>query len=246
MNLQDHSKTFARITRFPDGDVKISGCHRPVVASRARAPIKLSRVELQEKAAKRAAVEVRDIAKYFGLTHLWTLTYRGAVTSRAVVTRHWKRWQRLVREVLPEFECLSVLEFHKGGGVNDGGIHIHFAVNQFMPVEVFRAAWWRIVGEGRGNVDIQRRGGPESPKAVGGYLSKYVSKDFDDLPRDFGQHRYFRSKGLTVIREKICFFRGQFREHREALRVMAILEAGRDVTSWLSEDEFQFVIRSYG
>jgi hypothetical protein len=34
------------------------------------------------------------------------------------------------------------------------------------------------------------------------YLSKYISKDFDNMPRDFEEHRYFCSLGVKVPTEK--------------------------------------------
>jgi hypothetical protein len=35
------------------------------------------------------------------------------------------------------------------------------------------------------------------------YLSKYISKDLDTLPREFGEHRHFCSLGITVPTDRI-------------------------------------------
>jgi hypothetical protein len=35
------------------------------------------------------------------------------------------------------------------------------------------------------------------------YLSKYIGKDFDNMPREFEEHRYFCSLGVCVPAEKV-------------------------------------------
>lgn len=41
-----------------------------------------------------------------------------------------------------------------------------------------------------------------SPVKLARYLSKYISKDFDNIPREFEEHRYFCSLGVKVPTEK--------------------------------------------
>jgi len=249
MLLEDRSRTYVSVTRFPDGDVKVSGCHRPSPGVQRRARPKPSRLEVQEKAAKRATTKVRDLVKFNQFGYLHTLTYRGPVRSRAKVSSDMKRWSRLVRKSLPDFRCVGVLEYHRGGGANDGGIHVHYATGQFYPVDLLRAAWWRVVGERQGNIQIERRIFRSSPSDVGRYLAKYVSKDFDDQPREFGQHRYFRSAGVSVVREKLVFFKGFYKQHLATARALFILNCKRGETfrsEWFSDDGWQFVFRSYG
>lgn len=187
-----------------------------------------------------------DYAKYYSLSYLHTLTYRGPVRDRMTVQKDLKRWLRLIRLQLPEFFCVAVFELHKGGGVNDGGIHVHLATDRFYPVAVLRAAWWRVVGQAMGNVQIEHRAHADSSRRVGAYLAKYVSKDFDSSPRAFGQHRYLRSSSLNVPREKICYLRGHFRSHRFAALAIVVLSTGRVEKQWISEDELRFSFRSYG
>jgi len=246
LTLEDRPRTYATITRFPDGDVKVSGCHRPPPSSRAKPKTKTSEIERQLIAARRATTHVLDYAKYYALSYLHTLTYRGPVTDRMKVQKDLKRWLRLIRETLPEFFCLAVFELHKGGGANDGGIHVHLATDRFYPVSVLRAAWWRVVGEAQGNIQIEHRAFADSARRVGAYLAKYVAKDFDSAPRSFGQHRYLRSSSLRVPRERLVYFRGHFRFHRYAAMCIVSIEAGRLEKSWISEDELRFSFRSYG
>jgi hypothetical protein len=245
--LQQRSRSYVTLTKFPDGDVKISGCHRPIPSGNPRPVPKLTEIEIQFKAAARASSMVRDLAKWCQLSYLLTITYRGVVADRYKVQKDWKEFCRRVRRFLPDFYGVAVLEFHKGGLKNDGGIHIHVALDKFMPVNVLRAAWWSVVGEGQGNVDIQHRTFRDSPKKIGAYLAKYVAKDFDSSPRVFGQHRYFRSRAIKIFREKMVFFKGRFREHRDQCRIYLIFESKcSHVYEWLSDDGLQFSFKSYG
>ena len=98
---------------------------------------------------------------------------------------------------------VGVPELHRGGGVNDGGFHFHFAVHGFLDVAVLRAAWWQVVGEAQGNVQVESRCQLKTD-AVARYLTKYISKSLGD-GRDKGQHRYRRSQNLKVPVEKIVF-----------------------------------------
>lgn len=244
--LADLPRSYVTVTRFPDGDVKVSGCHKPSPARQPKPNPKASEIEKQYIAAKRAATVVRDLAKFFQLSYLLTLTYRGPVVDRKKVCKDFKRFLRLVRVSLPDFDCLAVLEFHKGGGANDGGIHLHLATDRFHPVQVLRAAWWEIVGDGQGNIQIEHRSFKDSFRKVGAYLAKYIAKDFDSLPRAFGEHRYLRSKAFKMVREKFVFFKGPFRSHFLAARALAIFHStGSFISEWVSEDGWQFVFKSY-
>jgi hypothetical protein len=245
MDLLDRPRTYMSVTRFPDGDVKVSGCHRPSSSLRSSPKAKRATLIVQFEAAKRAATVVRDLAKYFQLSYLWTITYRGSVTDRKQVQRDFKKWVRLVRSRLPDFFCVGVFEFHKGGGANEGGIHVHFAVDRYYPVVTFRDAWWRVVGKGEGNVDVAGRAFKDSPANVARYMSKYVVKDFDSLPRGRGEHRYMRSRGLFFKREKLMYFHGSFRSHRAAARILCIFASGKDCHGWVSDDGYQFVFKTY-
>jgi len=51
---------------------------------------------------------------------------------------------------------------------------------------------------------------------------------------------------VKVDVEKLIWFRGTFKEHRNAARIICIMNAGCDVSAWLSEDEYRFVFKSYG
>lgn len=93
------------------------------------------------------------------------------------------------------FPYLWVPEWHKTGH----GLHVHFAVGQFIPRGRIQAAW------GRGFVHIKRLSDlpvasttwHESRRAAG-YLSKYVTKAFEPGEREhlLGLHRYEVGQGF--------------------------------------------------
>lgn len=89
-----------------------------------------------------------------------------------------------------------VPEWHKPGH----GLHVHFAVGQFIPRRAIEATW------GRGFVHIKLLGDrpvgsgvhAEARKAAG-YLSKYVGKGFEDV-KVAGVHRYEVALGFQPER----------------------------------------------
>lgn len=93
-----------------------------------------------------------------------------------------------------------VPEWHK----TDHGLHVHFAVGQFIPRERIKAAWSLV--EGGGHVHIKLLGGlpvgsgrlAES-RVAAGYLSKYVSKTFveSEERRPRGLHRFDVAEGFS-------------------------------------------------
>ena len=85
-------------------------------------------------------------------------------------------------------------------------------------VAVLRAAWWQVVGEAQGNVQVESRCQLKTD-AVARYLTKYISKSLGD-GRDKGQHRYRRSQNLKVPVEKIVFHGSRGAEREQALKGM--------------------------
>ena len=84
-----------------------------------------------------------------------------------------------------------------------GAIHPHLAVAGFQDVRFLRRCWYKIVGQGQGQVNVKGPRPGSSPVKLARYLSKYLGKDFATLPREFGEHRYFCSLGIAVPTERI-------------------------------------------
>ena len=90
---------------------------------------------------------------------------------------------------------VTVLECQKRGAP-------HIAVRGFQDVRLLRRCWYRIVGDGQGQVNVRGPRPGSSPVKLARYISKYISKDLDALPREAGEHRYFCSLGITVPTER--------------------------------------------
>jgi hypothetical protein len=98
----------------------------------------------------------------------------------------------LRRSMQRGFPYAWVPEWHKSGH----GLHLHFAVGQFIGRGVIERAWGhgfvhiKLLGDlpvGSGSLAQARR--------AAGYLSKYVTKGFDDAERPAGLHRFDVAQG---------------------------------------------------
>ncbi len=154
--------------------------------------------ELNEaRARSRAKGEIRRKCIAIGADHLVTLTYRANVQNRTRVLEDLERFRRMLAQAGHPVPYVCVLECQKRGA-----IHPHFAVRGFQDVRLMRRCWYKIVGSGQGQVNVEgpRRNG--SPVKLARYLSKYVTKDFAALPREFGEHRYFCSLRINPPTER--------------------------------------------
>lgn len=150
------------------------------------------------EAGRRARGKVRRYCSENRLNRLGTLTYRGEgchdqAQLRADVAAFFLALRCELRG--KAFPYVWVPEWHK----SDHGMHVHFAVGQFIARGMIERAW------GRGYVHIKRLSDlpvgstslHESRRAAG-YLSKYVSKSFESGPRErlAGLHRYEVAQGF--------------------------------------------------
>jgi hypothetical protein len=90
-----------------------------------------------------------------------------------------------------------VLEYQKRGA-----IHLHIAVKGFQDVRLLRRCWYKVVGNGQGQVNVKGPRPGSSPVKLARYLSKYIGKDLDAHPREAGENRYFCSLGINVPTER--------------------------------------------
>jgi len=149
-----------------------------------------------EKAGRRAKAKVRKLTKNMGATHLCTLTRRESDPAAFWSTDDWlKAWDRLRRnlvKVIGEFPYVAILEQHM-----KGNYHLHIAWVGRINLNVMRPLWWAVCGgRGEGNVDAQYikvRSGCDRSDRIAKYISKYVAKHFNDIPR-FNKKRYWASR----------------------------------------------------
>jgi len=151
----------------------------------------------QQRAWSRAKGVIRRKCITIGANHLVTLTYRENVQDRTRVLENMERFHRMLKRAGASLQYVTVLEYQKRGA-----IHFHIAVRGFQDVRLLRRCWYRIVGNGQGQVNVRGPRPGSSPVKLARYLSKYISKDVDALPREAGEHRYFCSLGINVPTER--------------------------------------------
>jgi hypothetical protein len=149
------------------------------------------------RARGRAKGEIRKKCMAIGADHLVTLTYRDNVEDRQRVLSDLERLRRALSRAGKRMPFVGVLECQKRGA-----IHPHLAVRGFQDVRLLRRCCYKIVGNGQGQVNVRGPRPGSSPIKLGRYLSKYITKDFETMPRDFEEHRYFSSLGVNVLTEK--------------------------------------------
>jgi hypothetical protein len=145
-------------------------------------------------AVRRARGKVRRYCAANRLNRLGTLTYAGAGCHEPAQLREdvGAFFKRLRGSTGERFPYLWAPEWHKTGH----GLHVHFAVGQYIRRSLIDAAW------GRGFVHIKLLGDlPVGSAALGEarlaarYLSKYVGKDLGD-GEAAGLHRYEVAQGF--------------------------------------------------
>jgi hypothetical protein len=148
------------------------------------------------EAARRAKGRLRRYCAANRLNRLGTLTYAGAgCHDPRQVRADVGDFFRALRTALGgnPLPYAWVPEWHK----TDHGLHLHFAVGQYVRRGLIASAW------GRGFVHIKLLGDlpvgsgtlAQARKAAG-YLSKYVTKSFTDDQRPAGLHRFDVAQGF--------------------------------------------------
>lgn len=115
-----------------------------------------------------------------------TLTYRENMVDRARMQRDFDVFMKRVRRIFPGFQYVCVFERQKRGAW-----HAHIAVRSLLShyvvkgvmvksYDLLRTVWRAVVGEG--NVDVSKavRRRRCSVAKLAAYLSKYISKGFDE------------------------------------------------------------------
>ena len=155
--------------------------------------------ESLERSRIRARQKVRHHAKNIAANRLLTLTKRETEETGFSTPDDWQtdwaRFCRVYKKYYPEqpFMFVAVLEQHK----DSEHLHLHVATysKHKMPLEVIRRIWWDICGgRGLGNIDVRyiRQQGHHGTARIAKYLSKYISKGFEEMER-FNKKRYWVS-----------------------------------------------------
>lgn len=166
-----------------------------------------------DRSLRRSKQNIRYLCKSLSADRLFTLTYRDNQTDRDQARADFTKFLRLVRSGwrgqvgIPNWQYVAVLEKQKRGAY-----HFHLAVKGFQKITFLRECWHRALGakgivEGDnspGNVDVtnpdRARWGHtgrqwKSNKLVG-YLTKYLSKTFDDTTEN--KRRFWHSRQIVL------------------------------------------------
>lgn len=147
----------------------------------------------EDRAIRRARSRIRQLILTTGADHLLTLTYRENITDFDLSCTHFSKFVRLVKGKLPGWIYIAVAEQQKRGAW-----HWHLAVCGRQDVNLLRAAWVHVVGDG--NIDVK----PPSNRiqnrqlALVSYLGKYLAKGFKDGTRELNGRRFRASRGIEV------------------------------------------------
>ena len=161
----------------------------------------------QQKAAARSKRKMRHLVKNMMADHLVTFTKREREGSDYWTPEQWaKVWdafRRLLVRVIGEFPYVAILEQHE-----KGNYHLHVAWCGRVNVGLVRKMWLAAIGGGKGcgNIDAKRmkvRQGCDRAAKIAQYISKYVSKGFDQDQR-FNKKRYWASRQtLETVRRYV-------------------------------------------
>jgi hypothetical protein len=164
---------------------------RPIAAGKGKSDFR----ELNEqRAVRRARSRLRKLLLTAKADHLLTLTYRSNQTDFRQASADLTRFIRLVREKQQNFVFVAVAERQKRGAW-----HWHLAVPGRQDVNLLRACWRKVVGEG--NIDVSAPKGNEMQRQLKlvAYLGKYLAKGFDDKDdRRLNARRFRSSLGIEV------------------------------------------------
>jgi hypothetical protein len=154
-------------------------------------------------AANRAKTAVRRSCKVIGASTLLTLTYRHNEEDLMRVKADLKEFNRRLLRLMPDLRFVACFERQQRGAyhvhIATGGIPSAFVKTGVhgLPVRVksfdaIRAVWRSVTKDRGGNVDVSRRKrhSRSTPAKIAAYISKYVSKDFEDGEK--GANRYAR------------------------------------------------------
>ena len=207
--------------------------YRPGSSGRVRGEAAADPDRSRAEGGRRARRMVRRYCTANRLNRLGTLTYAGKGCHDPEQLRQdvavFFRSLRAASGGKP-FPYVWVPEWHK----SDHGMHVHFAVGQFIPRRKIEQAW------GHGFVSIKRLSDlpvgstslHEARKAAG-YLSKYVSKDFtaDLASRQASLHRYEVAEGFQPVAHQL-----HGRSRASVLEQACAVMGARPSLSWYSEN----------
>lgn len=153
----------------------------------------LDKEENKQRSLRRTRSVIRKKIIEGELDHFLTLTYRENKTDIQSCWNDWKKFIRLVQKKYPTLKYLVIVERQKRGAV-----HFHAAIHGFLHANTIRSLWLSVIGEG--NIDIKRRQRNQSMHGLAKYITKYLTKQYEEL--ESFQNLYRASKNIKLKQMK--------------------------------------------
>ena len=122
----------------------------PIQGKRGEKGASRNRKMNEARARGRAKGTIRKKCLTIGADHLVTLTYRANVEDRDRVLHDLERLRRALSRSGCSMPYVAVLERQQRGA-----LHPHLAVKGFQDVRLLRRCWYKIVGNGQGQVNVR-------------------------------------------------------------------------------------------
>lgn len=151
-----------------------------------------------DRSVRRARSRMRKVILATNANHLLTLTYRKNMMDFDQSYKDLTKFIRLVRKECPNWIYIAVAEKQKRGAW-----HWHLAVSGRQDVNRLRRAWLKTVKDGNIDVNAPRCKGKYRQLALVSYLSKYMSKTFENDDNGLYARRYRVSRGIHIPSETI-------------------------------------------
>lgn len=166
----------------------------------------LEREENKTRSMRRTRSVIRKKIIEGELDHFLTLTYKENKLDLKECWSDWKKFIRLVQKKYPTLKYLVVVERQKRGAV-----HFHIAIHGFLHANTIRALWLKVVGQG--NIDIKRKKRNQSLHNLAKYMTKYITKQYDELDSFKNLYRCSRNIKLKITKfylpKEYAYLRGE-------------------------------------
>jgi hypothetical protein len=169
------------------------------------------------------------------------------VTDHKQARKVWAYFIECVRAKYPAWQFVAVMELQQRGC-----IHFHAAVKGYQDVKYLRTCWLRASGDFGGNIDVaahKRRFGGEGgavwvQRRLVSYLSKYLSKAFEWLPK---HAQRFTASADRVRPQVLRWWIEYALDDSEVIRSVYYATCGdraSGVAQWLSRDGNAYMVSS--
>lgn len=181
----------------------------------------------EDRAVRRARSRLRQLILTTGADHLLTLTYRENMVDFDLASSHLSKFVRLIKNKQPGWIYVAVAEQQERGAW-----HWHLAVCGRQDVDMLRASWRHVVGEGNIDVKAPKSGVKNRQLALVKYLGKYLAKGFKEGNRELNARRFRASRGIEVPAQYVILPKAHYANVRTYVEGRLVEATGSLGFSW--------------